>query len=103
ARWPSWPPPAPSPRTRHYRATLADGRVVFVKEAAAGPAGALGAEARGLGWLAGAGAVPVPGVAGWDESMLVISWVPPGAVDAASARRVGRERARLHGARADPV
>ena len=38
-------------QARHYRATLADGRVVFVKEAAAGPAGALGAEARGwAGW-----------------------------------------------------
>ena len=49
-------------QARHYRATLADGRVVFVKEAAAGPAGALGAEARGLGWLGGAGAVWIVGV-----------------------------------------
>jgi fructosamine-3-kinase len=88
-------------QARHYRATLADGRVVFVKEAAAGPAGALGAEARGLGWLGGAGAVPVPDVAGWDESMLVISWVPPGAADAASAGRFGRELARMHAAGAD--
>jgi fructosamine-3-kinase len=88
-------------QARHYRATLADGRAVFVKEAAAGPAGALGAEARGLGWLAGAGAVPVPDVAGWDESMLVISWVPPGAADAASAGRFGRELARMHAAGAD--
>ena len=56
-------------QARHYRATLADGRVVFVKEAAAGPAGALDAEARGLGWLGGAGAVPVPGVAGRDECL----------------------------------
>ena len=65
-------------QARHYRATLADGRVVFVKESVAGPAGALGAEARGLAWLGAAGAVPVPGVVGWDESMLVISWLPPG-------------------------
>src|SRR5215472_9140485 len=88
-------------QARHYRATLADGRVVFVKEAAAGPAAALDAEARGLGWLAEAGAVPVPDVAGWDESMLVISWVPPGTADAASAGRFGRELARMHAAGAD--
>jgi fructosamine-3-kinase len=87
-------------QARHYRATLADGRAVFVKEAA-DPAGALGAEARGLGWLAGAGEVPVPDVAGWDESMLVISWVPPGAADAAAAGRFGRELARMHAAGAD--
>ena len=88
-------------QARHYRATLAGGRVVFVKEAAGGPAGALGAEARGLGWLGGAGAVPVPGVIGWDESMLVISWVPPGTADPASAARFGRDLARMHAAGAD--
>ena len=88
-------------QARHYRATLADGRAVFVKTAAGGPAGALGAEARGLGWLGGAGAVPVPGVVGWDESMLVISWVPAGAADAASAGRFGRDLARMHAAGAD--
>src|SRR4029077_1780476 len=54
-----------------------------------------------LGWLAGAGAVPVPDVAGWDESMLVISWVPPGAADVASAGRFGHELARTHAAGAD--
>jgi len=88
-------------QARHYRAALADGRVVFVKEASAGPAGPLDAEARGLGWLAAAGAVPVPDVAGWDESMLVISWVPPGTADVASAGRFGRELARMHAAGAD--
>jgi fructosamine-3-kinase len=88
-------------QARHYHATLADGRAVFVKTAAGGPAGALGAEARGLGWLGGAGAVPVPGVVGWDESMLVISWVPAGAADAAAAGRFGRDLARMHAAGAD--
>src|SRR5262249_2357698 len=88
-------------QARHYHATLADGRGGFVQEAAPGPAAALDAEARGLGWLAGAGAVPVPDVAGWDESMLVISWVPPGTADAASAGRFGRELARMHAAGAD--
>jgi fructosamine-3-kinase len=61
----------------------------------------LGAEARGLAWLGAAGAVPVPGVVGWDESMLVISWLPPGTPDAASAGRFGRDLARLHAAGAD--
>jgi fructosamine-3-kinase len=88
-------------QARHYRATLADGRVVFVKEAAAGPAGPLDAEARSLGWLGAAGAVPVPGVVGWDESLLVISWVPSGTADAASAGRFGRELAGMHAAGAE--
>jgi len=86
---------------RHYRATLADGRVVFVKAAAAGPGAALGAEARGLGWLGAAGAVPVPGVVGWDESTLVISWVPAGTPNAAAAERFGRDLALMHAAGAD--
>jgi len=89
-------------QARHYRATLADGRAVFVKAATgAGQGAALSAEARGLGWLGGAGAVPVPGVVGWDDSLLVISWVPPGAADAAAAGRFGRELARMHAAGAD--
>ena len=86
---------------RHYRATLADGRVVFVKAAAGDQGVALTAEARGLGWLAEAGAVPVPGVVGWDESTLVISWVPAGAADAASAERFGRDLAWMHASGAD--
>jgi fructosamine-3-kinase len=86
---------------QHYRATLADGRVVFVKAAAAGLGAAFSAEAKGLGWLAGAGAVPVPGVVGWDESTLVISWVPPGAPDAAAAERFGHDLALMHAAGAD--
>jgi fructosamine-3-kinase len=86
---------------RHYRATLAGGRVVFVKAAAAGQGAALAAEAHGLAWLGGAGAVPVPEVVGWDESALVISWVPAGAADAASAARFGRDLAMLHAVGAD--
>src|SRR5262249_6303330 len=62
---------------------------------------ALTAEARGLGWLGAAGAVPVPGVVGWDESTLVISWVPAGTPDAAAAERFGRDLARMHAAGAD--
>jgi len=86
---------------RHYRATLADGRVVFVKAAAEDGGAALNAEARGLGWLAETGTVPVPGVIGWDESTLVISWVQAGAADAASAGRFGRDLALMHAVGAD--
>jgi fructosamine-3-kinase len=91
---------------RHYRASLADGRVVFVKAAAGGQdaaltASALRAEAQGLAWLHEAGTVPVPGVLGYDESTLVISWVEAGAADAASAERFGRDLALMHAAGAD--
>ena len=91
---------------RHYRASLADGRVVFVKAAAGGEgaaltASALSAEARGLAWLHEAGAVPVPGVVGCDESTLVISWVQAGTADVACADRFGRDLALMHAAGAD--
>jgi fructosamine-3-kinase len=93
---------------RHYRATLADGRVVFAKivgvtaggAAADGSAG-FDAEARGLRWLAGAGAVPVPEVAGWDEGALVISWLPAEAAGRPAAERFGRDLARMHAAGAE--
>jgi fructosamine-3-kinase len=86
---------------RHYRASLADGRVVFVKAAAGDQGAALSAEARGLAWLNEAGAVPVPGVVGCDDSTLVISWVDAGAADTASAERFGRDLALMHAAGAD--
>jgi fructosamine-3-kinase len=86
---------------RHYRATLTGGRVAFVKVAAGELGGALAAEARGLAWLGETGAVPVPGVLGQDESMLVISWVEAGPADAAGAERFGRDLAGMHAAGAD--
>lgn len=83
-------------RWRHYRGVLADGRAVFAKAASGGLGAVFGAEARGLGWLAQAGAVPVPDVLGWDEAMLVVSWVPCEAPTAAAAERFGRDLARMH-------
>ena len=83
-------------RWSHYRAELADGRKVFAKVASGEVGPVFSAEAHGLRWLAGAGAVPVPEVLGCDEAMLVISWVPGGAADAAAAERFGRDLARLH-------
>jgi fructosamine-3-kinase len=88
---------------RHCRATLADGRVVFAKISgtdgtAAGASAGFPAEARGLCWLAEAGAVPVPEVVGWDEATLVISWLPSQAPSGQAAERFGRDLARMHAA-----
>ncbi|MGE5290616.1 MAG: fructosamine kinase family protein [Micromonosporaceae bacterium] len=88
-------------RWRTYRATLADGREVFVK-AADEPLGALlPAEARGLRWLAEPGHAPVPEVLGCDESMLVLSWLRSGRPDQSAAERFGRDLAAVHAAGAD--
>jgi fructosamine-3-kinase len=83
---------------RHYRATLADGRAVFVKTAGADSAAVIAAEARGLAWLAAAASAPLPEVIGWDTSLLAISWLPAGTPDAAAAERFGRELAGTHAA-----
>jgi fructosamine-3-kinase len=88
---------------RHYRAVLAGGQVVFAKIApdamgGADAPGGFAAEARGLRWLGEAGAVPVPGVIGWDEAALVVSWVPEEAASRPAAERFGRDLARMHAA-----
>jgi fructosamine-3-kinase len=87
---------------RHYRAQLADGRALFVKEAAddAGMA-ALDAEARGLRWLGEAAAVPIPEVIAWHNRTLALVYLPAGRPDRAAAERFGRDLARLHAAAAD--
>jgi fructosamine-3-kinase len=81
--------------------TLADGRTAFAKVASNDKGPAFEAEARGLRWLAGAEAVPVPEVLGWDARALVLSWVPPGPATPEAAHRFGRELARMHAAGAD--
>jgi fructosamine-3-kinase len=87
-------------RCRTYRATLADGREVFVKAAdtAAGEQQpeVLPSQARGLRWLAAAGHAPVPEVICCDESILVLSWLEAERPGAAAAERFGRELAALH-------
>jgi fructosamine-3-kinase len=59
------------------------------------------AEASGLGWLAAAGAAPVPEVLGWDTGILAIDWIAQESADGRAARRFGRELAALHAAGAD--
>jgi len=106
--------------TRHYRATLADGREIFAKLATpanpatpgnpesratpgsvSGPSSPFSAEAHGLRWLAEPGAVAVPELLGGDERAVVLSWLPPGRATAATAADFGRGLARLHAAGAD--
>ncbi len=88
-------------RWRTYRATLADGRWVFVKAADAPLGGLLPAEEHGLRWLRAAGHAPVPEVLGCDESTLVLSWLEAGSPDRGSAERFGRDLAALHKSGAD--
>ena len=86
----------------HYRAALADGRMVFVKAAGAGGAAAaapaLAAEANGLRWLAEAAAVPVPEVLGCADGLLAISWIAQEKAGRRSAEAFGRDLARMHAA-----
>jgi fructosamine-3-kinase len=87
---------------RHYWAQLADGRALFIKEAADDEGiAALGAEARGLQWLAEAGAVPVPEIIAWHNRTLALVYLPAGKPDRVAAERFGRDLARLHAAGAE--
>ncbi|TDB89975.1 fructosamine kinase [Actinomadura sp. KC216] len=93
-----------------HRASLADGREVFVKAAdkstrAAGDGeldGVFAAEAAGLRWLSEAAApesgvrAPVPEVVAADEHMLVLPWLASAPPDPSAAERLGRELAALH-------
>src|SRR5579875_2343637 len=83
---------------RHYRARLGGGQDIFVKHSERIPPGLMRAEAHGLRWLAEAGSVSVPELLGWDESTLILAWVPAGQADRAAAERFGRELAGLHAA-----
>ncbi|MFG2087990.1 MULTISPECIES: fructosamine kinase family protein [unclassified Spirillospora] len=94
-----------------HRASLADGREVFVKAAAgssqgdgapdprvsAAEAGVFAAEAAGLRWLAEAGpGTPVPEVVAAGDDMLVLPWLPSASPTPSAAERLGRELAALH-------
>ncbi|MFD5452348.1 fructosamine kinase family protein [Streptomyces sp. NPDC003470] len=75
---------------------LDDGRTVVVKRGEG--AGAARAEAAGLRWLAGAGAVRVPAVHGDDAHWLVTDRVAQGPPSGTAAAGFGRELAALHAA-----
>lgn len=82
------------------RLTLDDGNDVFAKLSEDGPAGLAEAEARGLKWLAEAGA-PVPNVWCFTETLLVTDWLEPGSPTPDAAAELGRRLARLHQSGAD--
>lgn len=87
-----------------WSVTLADGRRAFVKSNRRAPAGMFSAEARGLAWLAAAGALRVPGVlAIRDEApaFLALELLTPGRRVRGFDDRLGRGLAALH--RAHPT
>lgn len=85
-----------------FEATLGDGRTVFVKAHAPEPEGLFRAEARGLQWLAEAGALRVPQVLALSRAdlpataFLVLEHIPTGAPGAQFEEQLGRGLAALH-------
>jgi fructosamine-3-kinase len=87
---------------RHYRLTLAGGRMAFAKIQDQDPYGnapdSFAAEAHGLRWLGEAGAAPAPAVLASDPACLVTDWIDKGRPTRDAARAFGCELARLHAA-----
>lgn len=81
---------------RAERVELADGRTVFVKTNDRAPPDMFPEEARGLEALASAGGPPVPEVHHVDPEMIVLSWLPPGRLDAGGWAELGRALAHQH-------
>jgi fructosamine-3-kinase len=81
---------------RAHEARLADGRTVFVKSNSDAPVGMFAAEARGLGWLAQARAVRLPGVLACGPDFLVLEHIQPGRRSAGHDEALGRGLAALH-------
>ena len=79
-----------------YAVTLADGRPFFVKTNRRPPPGMFRAEARGLAWLAEAGALRVPAVAAVDEGFLALELLATGRRPASFDEELGRGLAALH-------
>lgn len=76
-----------------FRATLRDGRTVFVKTNARAPAGMFAAEAAGLDWLRG-GALVVPRALAAGADWLALEWLDLD--DAPDPAAFGRGLAELH-------
>jgi fructosamine-3-kinase len=76
--------------------TLADGRSLFVKTNASEPAGMFAAEARGLAWLAEAGALRVPAVVAAGPGFLALELVGSGLPARDFDEQLGRGLAGLH-------
>jgi fructosamine-3-kinase len=79
-----------------HAARLADGRLVFVKSNREAPTGMFAAEARGLGWLAEAGALRVPSVLAEGPDFLVLEHLAAGRRRPDFDEALGRGLAALH-------
>jgi fructosamine-3-kinase len=79
-----------------YAVTLDDGRACFVKTNRRPPAGMFPAEARGLAWLAAAGALRVPTVAAVEEGFLALELLRPGPRAPTFDEELGLGLAALH-------
>ncbi|GIF07671.1 fructosamine kinase family protein [Actinoplanes siamensis] len=84
--------------TSASRLTLDDGTSLFAKSWPDGPApeGMFAAEAAGLRWLRGAGAVPVPEIIVSLPELIAMEWVEPGEAGRQAAELFGRGLAALH-------
>lgn len=87
---------------RAYELVLVDGRRLFAKANPRSPRGMFAAEARGLGWLAEAGALRIPKVVAVAdpaaaEQFLVLELVGSGRPAPDFDERLGRGLAALHG------
>ncbi len=83
-----------------FRATLADGRVVFAKTRSRGAADFFETEAAGLAWLHEAGAAAIPRVLGASNNppALLLEWIEIGKPVADTEEKLGRALAALHSA-----
>ncbi|HEX2085618.1 MAG TPA: fructosamine kinase family protein [Solirubrobacteraceae bacterium] len=84
-----------------YRATLDDGRDVFVKTRAGAAPGEYATEAAALRWLAEPGALGVPEVVEAADGFLALEWIDEGG--ALDEEALGRGLALLHAAGAERV
>lgn len=84
------------------RVTLDDGRRIFVKHSAGAPPGSFRAEAEGLAWIAGAGALRTPAVLalveGGGAPLLALEWIERAPAPPGRGAEFGRALAALHAA-----
>jgi fructosamine-3-kinase len=81
---------------RAARATLADGRTIFIKTRPGAPPDFFRTEAAGLNKLADAGGAPTPEVLAVTDDALALEWIEPGAPTPRTAEAFGRALAATH-------
>lgn len=79
-----------------HAVTLEDGREIFVKTNRAPPPDTFPVEARGLAWLAEAGALRVPAVLAVDQQFLALEFIHSGKPRPSFDEELGRGLAALH-------